>query len=289
MPALTGDVRVYTPKKIEAKMIRFLILATIIFCFNSSAYSAENPTGEKTNTTKETPQKKTDKPEKITTQLTPLSESPISSVKTTVQTGHTENQEKKEAKSPKESWWIKLMGDPVAFFTCLLVAVTGLLWWSTRKLVLGSERTAEQQLRAYVFTKHDEPLAENSEECLAAPIVIKNFGQTPAIDLISNLEIGFYRYPLDTKLELSPRLTKPSKSPLAPGEQVRQFAILPCPLNQAEKEAIISEKGAIFVHGELVYTDIFKKTRTTRVCLYSTGDDFRSGMLAYYHEGNNSD
>ena len=109
------------------------------------------------------------------------------------------------------------------------------------------------------------------------------------IDLVSNLEIGFYKYPLDTKLELSPRLTKPSKSPLAPGEQVRQFAILPSPLNQAEKEAIIAGFGAIFVHGELVYTDIFKKTRTTRVCLYSTGDDFSDGMLAYYHEGNDAD
>lgn len=261
----------------------------MIFCFNSSACSAENQAGEKASTTKKTPTKQTDKTEKVPETVSAPTDKTISETSRGLNPNRTETQEKKEEKYPYESWWRKLLNDPVAFFTCLLFAVTGLLWWSTRKLVLGSERTAEQQLRAYVFTKHDEPLDENSEECLAAPIVIKNFGQTPAIDLISNLEIGFYRYPLDTKLELSPRITKPSKSPLAPGEQVRQYAILPSPLNKTEKEAIIAGNGAIFVHGELVYTDIFKKTRTTRVCLYSTGDDFSNGMLAYYHEGNNSD
>lgn len=270
-------------------MPRFLIIATIMLCFSPSAYSAENHTGEKASTAKKTPTLQTDKMEKVLETESPPTDKTITETSRGLNSNRTETQENKEEKGPNESWWRKLLNDPIAFFTCLLFAVTGLLWWSTRKLVLNSERTAEQQLRAYVFTKHDEPLAENSEECLAAPIVIKNFGQTPAIDLISNLEIGFYRYPLDTKLELATKLTKPSKSPLAPGEQVRQFAILPCPLNQAEKDAIISEKGAIFVHGELIYTDFFKKTRTTRVCLYSTGDDFSNGMLAYYHEGNNAD
>lgn len=201
------------------------------------------------------------------------------------------NAAKQEKNEEKKATNERLMvGSTVilALVTTILAVFTGYLWHATRQLVRGSERTAEQQLRAYVYTKHDDPLTEDSEGCVAAPVVIKNFGQTPAAELVSDLDIGFYRYPLDVKLEPAPRLTKPSKSALAPGEQIQQFAVLPVPLNQAEKDAIAAENGAIFVHGTLSYTDAFNKSRVTRVCLYSTGDAFSNGMLAYYHEGNDA-
>jgi len=52
--------------------------------------------------------------------------------------------------------------------------------------------------------------------------------------------------------------------------------------------AIVKEEGALFLHGELLYTDIFKKKRFTRFCLYSTGEAFKNGKFAYYHEGNDA-
>jgi len=122
--------------------------------------------------------------------------------------------------------------------------------------------------------------------CLTAPVTIKNFGQTPAYDFMCSLQIGFFRYPLDVPLDVPTYLPTASKSPIAPGEHVTQYTTLPDRLNQAETDSIRSGTGAIFVWGELLYLDVLKKRQSTQFSLYSTGDDFRRGELAYYHEGN---
>jgi len=89
---------------------------------------------------------------------------------------------------------------------------------------------------------------------------------------------------------LAPPIYEPdsSRSPLAPGEQVLQEITFAETLNQSEMAAIVKEEGALFLHGELLYTDIFKKKRFTRFCLYSTGEAFKNGKFAYYHEGNDA-
>lgn len=184
---------------------------------------------------------------------------------------------------------ISKLNDPTAIFTGLLVLATFALWWATRKLVLGAESTAEQQLRAYVFFRQDDKVLNVDEKgCLNTFIVTQNFGQTPASNLITSLQIGIYKIPLDVEL---PRPIYPptaSKTILAPSEQVRQFVAHQSPLDKVGINAIIAGEYAIFVHGELLYTDVFSHKRYTRFCLYSTGNDFSNGRFAYYHEGNDA-
>jgi hypothetical protein len=50
---------------------------------------------------------------------------------------------------------LKITDTLVAVFTALLFFATLLLFFATRALVLGAEKTAERQLRAYVFAQVD--------------------------------------------------------------------------------------------------------------------------------------
>lgn len=122
--------------------------------------------------------------------------------------------------------------------------------------------------------------------CLSAPLIIKNFGQTPAYDILCCLQMAPRKFPLDAVLE--PHAYKPtaSKSPLAPGDQVRQYITLGDKLTETERNDILESKIAIIVWGEVIYFDAFKTKQSSNLCLYSIGEDFARGELAYYHEGN---
>jgi len=199
--------------------------------------------------------------------------------------------EKQSAHEQKKS----LNDTLIAWGTVTLAAITGFLalftfrlWKSTGQLVSGAEKTASQQLRAYVFMKlkDKDKLFYDVNNCLTAPLIIQNFGQTPAYECVSWLNIGFYEFPLSTKLDEPSYLPNASKSPIAPGDFNLQHIALPGPLRPTEIEAIRNEKAAIFVCGEVIYIDAFKVKQRSNICLFSTGEDFSRGVLAYYHEGN---
>lgn len=179
----------------------------------------------------------------------------------------------------------------IAWSPALLALITAILAFFTYRLWSATKETAKRQLRAYVFMKLEDgaKMLYDANGCLTAPLIIKNFGQTPAYDFISWLHIGLYKFPLDTKLDQPSYLPTASKAPIAPSDIFRQYAILPAQLNDAEVEAIRNKTASIFVCGEVIYHDAFKIRHRSNLCLYSTGDDFSRGELAYYHEGNKAD
>lgn len=174
----------------------------------------------------------------------------------------------------------------LALVTTALAFFTAYLWRATSRLVRGSEKTAERQLRAYVLTKFGAPMTLNSNGCLYASIITRNFGQTPAYEMTTFLEITLDKFPLDVELNASTRLPGTSKSIIAPSDEVSHFITYPSPLSQTEEAAIVSRKYAIYVYGTLLYTDAFSQKRHTRFCVYSTGVDFNRGNFVYCCEGN---
>lgn len=189
----------------------------------------------------------------------------------------------------EESGWAKIFTDPMTFFTLVLAIATGGLWWATRKLVLGAEDTARRQLRAYVSVRLDGNMFYGKDGLLNAPFITKNNGSTPAHGMICSVNIGLFRFPLNVELD-PPAYSKTSSNfVLFPGEDVRQYGILSSQLNQPEVEAIKNGEGAIYVWGEVRYTDSFKQQHSTQFRMYSAGNDFSRGELAYHHEGNNAD
>ncbi len=271
-------------------MFRLFILAILLICnFNSTSSGSENLASEKSNATSKAPTNNADTPKKITENVSSPSQKAVSEIGRPIYTHHTESGEKKQDEGPNESWWFKFRTDPVATFTLILSIVTGLLWWSTRQLVLGAEKTAAQELRAYVFPRIDENMSYASDWYRSVPLMIKNFGQTPAYDVAHSLFIGLYKYPLDTTFDHSEQLSTSARSALAPSEYSRMYACLPDDLNKAEIDSIQKKQHAIFISGKVEYFDAFRQKHTTSICLYSTGADFNKGLLAYYHEGNHAD
>jgi hypothetical protein len=63
----------------------------------------------------------------------------------------------------------------------LLAIATWMLWYATARLVKGADRTAERQLRAYVFVEKTN-FQSTGPQGWDIRYRIKNFGHTPAHD-----------------------------------------------------------------------------------------------------------
>lgn len=199
-------------------------------------------------------------------------------------------------KCSNQPWTVK--DDPIVRYTLWLMIFTGILaastiglWLSTRATGRDIEKavgimsdTAQKQLRAYVFPKHDKPMFYNSDGYLTAQIKIKNFGQTPAYNLMSSLSIVMDKLPLISKSD-QPYSPMASKVPLAPSEDLAQTISLSFRLDQIEIDNIRNGQVAIFVLLVIDYIDSFKNCHHTKICLYSTGQNFDTLTLAYYSEG----
>jgi hypothetical protein len=72
----------------------------------------------------------------------------------------------------------------LATLTFILAFGTVFLWLATKRLVRGTEKTAERQLRAYVGIVNGNLDIEITDKAITAraTIRVKNFGQTPAYD-----------------------------------------------------------------------------------------------------------
>jgi len=269
-----------------------LIVAMMVFTF-TCAFSQEQPIEKPAQITKVEGKNEQGNNKghsnKIFSSSSPLTTPPIaaqnpSAVKETIAQTSPDGEQKNEKKDG--SWFSKLVADPIAFFTFLLFLATVALWLATRRLVQGAEDTALRQLRAYVSIKLDEKLFYDSNGLLNAPFITKNHGVTPANFMLCSLQIGLFRFPLDTELDPHSYPSTSSNTALFPGEQVRHYATFPSKLNQAEIQAIEKSEGSIYVWGEVRYKDAFGIQRSTQFRMYSTGADFGRGELAYHHEGN---
>ncbi len=272
-------------------MIRLTIFISCLLC-STNLYGAENYASKKADDTSNTPQYAVQHINKTPEDISLSVDKTPSPIKRQIEQRDTESQNKKENTSPDEGWWHRLKTDPVATFTAFLFFATLALYIATRQLVLGAEKTAAQELRAYVFPNIDKDMDRSGGWHRSVPIIVQNFGKTPAHDLRTSLYIGLFKYPLEKSVEQTfphdQQLSTSSKIVLAPSGYVRQYAILPLELNNAEVEGILSRKYAIFVSSKVEYIDAFEKKHTTRFCVYSTGVDFRNGLLATYHEGNDA-
>src|SRR5580704_5605054 len=87
--------------------------------------------------------------------------------------------------------------------TVVLTVLTGVLafgsivlWLSTKRLVKGTEETAERELRAYVFVTGDRVYDLRAGQRARLVLKIKNSGQTPAYRVHPIGGAKIYGYPL---------------------------------------------------------------------------------------------
>lgn len=151
----------------------------------------------------------------------------------------------------------------------LLVLATFALYWATRNLVLGAEKTAERQLRAYVFMEGSSTklvqINVNGvlQTFIEGFVTLKNFGLSPAsnyrnwimIDVLPATTTPFDR----TSTGLGRGIIGPSGGMNIP--------VFYGPVSAADIVAIRAATRRIYVWGEVLYTDAFGEDRYFRFYL----------------------
>ncbi|HEX9597687.1 MAG TPA: hypothetical protein VF982_12465, partial [Anaerolineales bacterium] len=152
---------------------------------------------------------------------------------------------------------------------------------------LSSNKTTRAQLRAYVMLDGAVSGDFDDHGGFTVAIPTKNFGATPAHDLTQWQDIALREYPLTSPLIPPDVSGHPNLAVLPPGGISLLLPIFKRGLEEWEKTAIKRCQLAIYVFGETRYVDAFGKSRTTKFCLRSTGEQAYSlGVFKAYREGN---
>jgi hypothetical protein len=145
----------------------------------------------------------------------------------------------------------------------LLFAATMGLWWATWRLVTGTEKTAERQLRAYVSVMKGIVTNIDGPGPIEATVTVKNSGQTPAYDLV--IWGGMSIRVSSDDMIVPPEKGTPHPAILAPGAEVfkveKTYLTSNGDITDYHRTAIKEGRATLTVHGEITYIDAFGKKR----------------------------
>ncbi len=165
---------------------------------------------------------------------------------------------------PLWGYRIKVSDSLLTFSTILLFFATLAVWWSTRNLVIGAEKAAKRQLRAYVFVAQVE-IGDVGTDKVKASIVIRNTGQTPAYDVTVSTGANAFNVPGDVTFTPTPVGPDSSRFVFGPDGLGRRDIPLHSIIGEPNAvTAIKAGNAALYVWGEIIYQDTFGKTQHTR-------------------------
>lgn len=205
---------------------------------------------------------KTANPSQITIKETDVSFSP--------QTTHSEKLKQKGCNpyndrqdNPEQSR--RMPNDPPSYSTWIMAFATFILAVFAGIQLLISRNSARRELRAYVFV--EEVTIKNSIDPVKKPSItmsIKNYGQTPASNMIAVGTLAVHEYPLVSKLLQGPAGKGPiSRFSIASNGSVYQEISLNRTLKPEEVEGLQGGNMAIYLFGNISYADVFKVKRST--------------------------
>ena len=174
-----------------------------------------------------------------------------------------------------ESFWQRTLTDPVAFFTLWIAAFTAVLGFSTIGLLRATSRSANISERAltvlerpYVFFLDVDRIGK-----FAYQIAYRNYGKAPAI--VASVRYGVQRAPHPPNPKEGGKLqVLPSGAVIGPGEpwtrgQINMMAGMVLPLPE----------GDWFLHGHIIYRDLFGNEWQTWFCRRFNGNQFILGDI----------
>jgi hypothetical protein len=180
----------------------------------------------------------------------------------------------------------------LAFLTAALavvgiggLAVSGIEIWfltraerMTRKTIEQMDDTARKQLRAYIdlFAAQVHYDSSNQAACFV-DVRIKNYGQTPASDVVSLYGEHVREWPLRSKLHDPPNIPH-GIAPLPPDrESIQRIPI--GPLNPWLENELKAGRAGIYFWSLVTYADIYGDRHATRMQLVCEGDGIRTGLM----------
>lgn len=200
------------------------------------------------------------------------------------------SQEGTEFWPPLFGYRLKVTDTLLVAFTALVFGATLFLYFATRDLVEGAEKTAERQLRAYVHVVKAWTTPEAKLHFPApiwATVEIQNSGQTPAYKVRQWCAVaGVDGKTPDKSNELKRGGKQGSVGILAPGGKTIFYIPTSGPLSIGEYAKLKDGTTILFVYGEVHYEDAFTVNRTTRFKLFLRDKGVSLGALSQWSDGN---
>jgi hypothetical protein len=169
---------------------------------------------------------------------------------------------------PVHNYRLKVSDTLLVAFTALLFLATLALWWSTRRLVQGAEKTAERQLRAYVFVHPvGVDFLYDDENCrVTITYAFKNFGQTPAYQLQQWAELRNFMVPTTDEIKTPEPIEPLTAMNLGPGAEVEGTVWAITDIGTLNELGSSLRKA--HVTGIVKYIDAFGYARQTKFCFF---------------------
>jgi hypothetical protein len=174
---------------------------------------------------------------------------------------------------------LKITDTLLAAFTFLLFLATVALYWATRRLVKGADKTAEAQLRAYIsITPKDVLNWRHQTNFLGVRFEIENHGQTPGLEICYTFGMEIF----DAVLPQNHVFPEPNRqfdqnNSLFPKANVPVWLWYGRVLTSTEVTSIETNKR-FYTWGVMTYVDTFGQIRTTRFSFSFGGPDFGQAM-----------
>jgi hypothetical protein len=167
------------------------------------------------------------------------------------------------------------LSDEIAAIASIVAALQfGALVATVWVMILNGRR----QLRAYVLPEQsgilDGTMTNPPQPARAGVpgvgMLIKNFGQTPAYQVLSWFQIAVI-YPRDEETLVIPPLQQAFSNTLGPSATFNKLLWFNRPLTAPEITDIATGVRAIYLYGRIEYRDAFTKQRFTNFRLHYTG------------------
>jgi hypothetical protein len=182
---------------------------------------------------------------------------------------------------------VKVTDSLLAIFTFLLFVAPVLLWLATRRLVRGAEDTSIRQLRAYVLVSGAQVMDVTKPERRIVQLSIRNFGKTPAHDVLFWMGTNVTWFPLrDNVLSREPPEGFRTGNDILPPEGPGVMAVEVGTTNEPQEAILQTGDAAIYAYGRVTYIDAFNKPRITEFRYMCRGEGLVTGRMSPCEEGN---
>jgi hypothetical protein len=149
------------------------------------------------------------------------------------------------------------------------------------------QSTARRQLRAYVDVIGVIRTKNPDGDGFGAAIMVKNSGLTPATNLSQWAKIDLREMPLQSSFPLYCR-ERDSLGVIAPDGQTLSIPVFLRDLTPLEEQALRQNGKAIYVYGEIDYTDVFGDQHRSIFRFRCNGQGYGLGTFKADCEGNES-
>jgi len=173
-------------------------------------------------------------------------------------------------------------GEWLLFLATVALAVT------TWLLVKGAENTAKRQLRSYVLAMDAKVLNFGTTGIIEAQCRIKNYGRTPAYDVVGWMGVAFDDFPVPVALGRPPADLGLSRAVLGPQGRTVFRAEAGRILTSLEFQKIRAGAATVYVFGEINYRDVFNDSWTShfRFMYGGPGGENTKGKVSTCPDGN---